>query len=48
MNVTEVGLEGVNWIHLAHGKDRWRDLVNTILNEDDCLLGRCAVQSRRN
>jgi hypothetical protein len=24
--------EGVDWIHLAHDRDRWRALVNTIMN----------------
>jgi hypothetical protein len=27
----ETGLLVVNWICLAHGKDRWRDLVNTVM-----------------
>ena len=28
----EVGVEGLNWIDLAQGRDRWRYLVNTLLN----------------
>jgi hypothetical protein len=27
----EMGFGGVNWIHLAQDKDRWRALVNTVL-----------------
>jgi hypothetical protein len=23
---------GVDWIHLTHNKDRWRDFVNTVMN----------------
>jgi hypothetical protein len=26
----EVGCEGANWSHLAHGINRWRALVNTV------------------
>jgi hypothetical protein len=25
-------LEGVDWIHLAHGRDRWWPLLNTVMN----------------
>jgi hypothetical protein len=28
----EVGLEGVDWIYLVQGRDRWRALVNMIMN----------------
>jgi hypothetical protein len=28
----EIGWKGVNWIHLAQDKDRWRALVNTVIN----------------
>jgi hypothetical protein len=32
MNLTEIGLEGVDWIHLAQDRDQWRTLVNMIMN----------------
>jgi hypothetical protein len=28
----EIGWNGVNWIHLAQGKYRWRTLANMIMN----------------
>jgi hypothetical protein len=28
----ETGWEDVEWIHLAHEKDRWRIVVNTVMN----------------
>jgi hypothetical protein len=35
MDLMEIGWEGVDWIHLAQDRDRWRDVVNTVMN----LLG---------
>jgi hypothetical protein len=32
MDLREIGFEGVDWIHLAQDRDRWRALVNTVLN----------------
>jgi hypothetical protein len=32
MNLKEIGLEGVNWTHLAQGKDQWWAVVNTVTN----------------
>jgi hypothetical protein len=32
MNLREVGWGGVDWIDLAQDRDRWRDLVNTVMN----------------
>jgi hypothetical protein len=32
MDMKEIGLKRVNWIHLAQDKDYWRALVNTIMN----------------
>jgi hypothetical protein len=32
MDLTETGLEGVDWIHLTQDKDRWRALVNMVMN----------------
>jgi hypothetical protein len=31
-DLREVGWEVVNWIHLAHDRDQWRDVVNTVMN----------------
>jgi hypothetical protein len=30
VELCEIWLEGVNWIHLAQDRDRWRGLVNTV------------------
>jgi len=30
--LTEIGWEGVNWIHLAQGRDQWLAVVNTVMN----------------
>jgi hypothetical protein len=32
MNVKEMVLEGVHWIHLVQDGDRWQALVNTVMN----------------
>jgi hypothetical protein len=32
MNLVEIGWDGFNWIDLAQDRDRWRALVNTIMN----------------
>jgi hypothetical protein len=32
MNLSEIGFEDVDWIHLAQDRDRWRALVNTVMN----------------
>jgi len=32
MDVQEVGYEGVDWIELAQDRDRWRLLVNAVMN----------------
>jgi hypothetical protein len=32
MNLREVGFGDVDWIDLAQDKDRWRALVNTVMN----------------
>jgi hypothetical protein len=32
MYFSEIDFAGVNWIHLAQDRDRWRALVNTVMN----------------
>jgi hypothetical protein len=32
MDLREIGWDGMDWIDLAQGKDRWRALVNTVMN----------------
>jgi hypothetical protein len=31
-DLKEIGFEGVDWIHLAQGRDKWWALVNTVIN----------------
>jgi len=32
MDGREIRWEGVEWIHLAQNRDKWSDLVNTVVN----------------
>jgi hypothetical protein len=41
MGFREIGFEGVDWIHMAQGKERCRAFVNTVLNF-------CVPQKARN
>jgi hypothetical protein len=31
-NIREIGFGDVDWIHLAQDRDRWRALVNMVMN----------------
>jgi hypothetical protein len=32
MDLREIGWDGVDWMGMAHDRDQWRALVNTVLN----------------
>jgi hypothetical protein len=32
MDLREIGWDGMGWIYLAQDRDRWRALVNTVIN----------------
>jgi hypothetical protein len=32
MDIQKVEWEGTNWIDLAYGRDKWRALVNAVIN----------------
>jgi hypothetical protein len=32
MDLREIGCESVDCIHLAHDRDKWRAVVNTLMN----------------
>jgi hypothetical protein len=32
MDLREIGWESIHWIQLARDRDRWRALVNTVMN----------------
>jgi hypothetical protein len=32
MDLREIGWDGMDWIDLARNGDRWRDVVNTVMN----------------
>jgi hypothetical protein len=32
MDLREIGWGGVEWIYLTQDRDRWRDVVNTVMN----------------
>jgi hypothetical protein len=32
MDLREIGFRDVDWIHWARDRDRWRALVNTVMN----------------
>jgi hypothetical protein len=32
MDLKEIGWDGMEWIDVAHDRDQWRALVNTVMN----------------
>jgi hypothetical protein len=32
MDLQDIGLEGVDWMHLAQDRDQWQALVNMVMN----------------
>jgi hypothetical protein len=32
MDLSETGIDGANWIHLAQGRVYWRSFVNMVMN----------------
>jgi hypothetical protein len=32
MDLKEIGLENVDWIHVAQDRDQWWAVVNTVMN----------------
>jgi hypothetical protein len=32
MDLTDIGYVGVDWVHMAQDRYRWRALVNTVMN----------------
>jgi hypothetical protein len=32
MDLREIGWGGMDWIDLVHDRDKWRALVNTVMN----------------
>jgi hypothetical protein len=32
MDLRDIGWEGVKWIHLTEDRDKWRAVVNTVMN----------------
>jgi hypothetical protein len=32
MDLREIGWNSMNWIELAHDRDQWRAVVNTVMN----------------
>jgi len=32
MDINEIELQGVNWMHLAQDRDKWQALVNMVMS----------------
>jgi hypothetical protein len=43
MDLREIGWGSVDWIQLAQDRDRWRTLVNTVMNLRVLVPRRCLV-----
>jgi hypothetical protein len=39
MDLREIKLDGMDWIDLAHNRDRWRALVSTVMKLREEILG---------
>jgi hypothetical protein len=37
MDLREIRWGNMNWIHLTHGRDQWRALVNTVNEPSGCI-----------
>jgi hypothetical protein len=37
MGLGEIGMDGADWIRLAHDRIRWRAFVSTVMNLRDSL-----------
>jgi hypothetical protein len=38
ISVREIGWYVVEWIHLAHDRDKWRAVVNTVMNMTNSIV----------
>jgi hypothetical protein len=50
IDLREIGWDGMDWIDQAQDRDRWRALVNTVMNSGsikcwDYFLSGCAIGS---
>jgi hypothetical protein len=43
MDLLEIGWVGVDWIGLAQDRDKWRALVNVVMNQFHKMLGNYQV-----
>jgi len=37
MDLQEVGCEGMDWINVAHDRNRWQAIVNAVMSLSDCV-----------